>query len=1395
MKKHVLFFLLSLASLMLNAQQIAFPGAEGFGRFATGARYGSVYRVTNLNDSGPGSFRDAVSQSNRFVVFDVSGVIRISSRVVVSSNVTIAGQTAPGDGITIYGNAVSFSGATNSICRYVRFRMGIVGDSGRDAVGVANGTDMMFDHISVSWGRDENFSISSDGGALGRITIQNSIIAQGLHTHSCGGLIQTDNLGVTLYRNLYIDNHTRNPKVKGLNQFVNNVIYNWGGGGGYILGDSAGDSWATILNNYFVKGPAYYENGDHNGKYSPTAPYSRANENFQLYAAGNYYDDNTNGILDGSLSQQADYGPAYWVPDLNSWNPLKPIPEQHPQIESEHASAIDAYSWIVANAGATLPKRDPVDEYLIDELTSLGERGTIINRESYLNLPNTVGVIFGAPQLTDTDQDGMPDAWETANGTDPNVNDAMTIAANGYANIENYCNSITEPIAFLRYPHNVEIELSDPQTAVLTWANTETQATEIILEKSTDRFTYTTVATLAADATTATVAVTADVPAYFRLKTTDGTRESLYSDVVKIYDDVTRPGGGTPGGTLNFLPQEGSYYRILNYGSTAYNSSANFSGAPKYLTVTPGGAIGSTATFEWDNPALVWEIKEDASGNGTFSIQNVGSEKYFASVSEGNVTQASDTENGGYSLEYAQDELPSQAGVSEPIAFYRLHSGADQFRPREFTEQWFWANGSVNRADMLFTLVPVDSEALSLFTGNLRDLILVATILANDAQIGPDLLQYPAEAKDDLLLAVATAQVFADNIDYSTTEQNEIDNATNLLQNAIENFNAQQNRRFSGYDPAKTYTLFSYGTASNSSTATAAMATARRYLAAIPNHDGTLDSLVYLVGKSENELAAGAVDLLQSQENAQWTLTASTEVPGLVSVQNKATGTYLQIGSFLSATPVEIYPHYQKSDNGNQAYSLQVSSAGAQYLNVGMPDEGGSGGPLEIADGYTDRTRLRWIFSETSIELAIENLDRVIAQSITLSESVQVGSQVLHYPAEAKQSLDDAIAFAQAFRDALNAASTQVDVAAAAKELEDAVQVFRATQIRTFADHDPEMVYTIFSYGTAPNNSTAAASPATARRYLATIRNFNNTRDSLVYFVGKSDNQIAAGETDEIQAQENAQWLIEASDTQTGFFVVKNKATGAYLQIDNYLAEAPAEIYPYYQKNDNGKHAYSLQVSDTNTRCFNVGNLNGSTGALAFANPADRTRLRWVFDEAPDTGLPVSWVSFTGTEVENQVHLNWVTASEINHRHFEVERSQDAIEFTKLGIVLPNESKRYRFTDEAPMARNYYRIRQVDYSGDVSFSVIISVDLKRRAEGLVRFMSNPVRQNLTIAYQPDITHPLKVSVYSMSGVLLKTVPVVATETTTLDLSALSGGLYVVKVEGKKQAESKLIVKD
>lgn len=429
---------------------VAFPGAEGFGRNATGGRGGDVYRVTTLEDSGEGSLRDAVSQPGRIVVFDVAGVINLKSVLVLNSDLTILGQTAPGDGIVLYGNRISASGATNVICRYIRVRMGRNGPSGQDAMGIASGENMIFDHISATWGRDENFSINSN--TTRNITIQNSFIGQGLQNHSCGGLMQTTaENGITLFRNLYIDNKTRNPKVKGLNQFINNVVYNWGSGTAYDMGGgSEGLSLTSIEDNYFIKGPVvnWQEVRLDDGSLelqlvpmNPSRPFTGGNENFSAYYTGNFYDHDKDGTLNG----------VEIIPETNweeycSGSPifLSSRPNVFPAIEQQ-TNAEEAYAWIVENGGASLPARDQVDSYLIEELTSLGTKGTIIqNERDTQQYPlGGVGEINVGEKPLDSDGDGMPDSFEDEHDLDKNdPTDATKLANNGYMNIENYVFSI-----------------------------------------------------------------------------------------------------------------------------------------------------------------------------------------------------------------------------------------------------------------------------------------------------------------------------------------------------------------------------------------------------------------------------------------------------------------------------------------------------------------------------------------------------------------------------------------------------------------------------------------------------------------------------------------------------------------------------------------------------------------------------------------------------------------------------------------------------------------------------------------------------------------------------------------------------------------------------------------
>lgn len=400
-------------------QVLAFPGAQGFGRFAVGGRYGEVVHVTNLNDSGAGSLRDAISQPNRIVVFDVGGVINLQSRLIFRNNQTIAGQTAPGGGITIYGDGTSFSAASNTIVRYVRFRMGINGGSGQDTITMANGHDVIWDNCSLSWGRDGNFDLNQSSGAeLYNLTLQDSIVAQGLQTHSTGGLVNTR--GTSIIRSLYIDNNSRNPKANGTLQFVNNVIYNWVVSG-YILGDTSGRSDGAMIGNFLIAGPET-NGGTLN---SPTPSYN-------IYAVDNWYDSNKDGSLNPRLLGQGDYGTATWWTTPSVEYP--PVPAM---------SAQDALQHVINNAG-TSHWRDEVDRYVINELTSWGRVGRTISNESSLGIPNNVGNIPGGTAPLDSDRDGMPNTWEQQMGLNPNNSaDAFQDADNdGWVNLEEYINSL-----------------------------------------------------------------------------------------------------------------------------------------------------------------------------------------------------------------------------------------------------------------------------------------------------------------------------------------------------------------------------------------------------------------------------------------------------------------------------------------------------------------------------------------------------------------------------------------------------------------------------------------------------------------------------------------------------------------------------------------------------------------------------------------------------------------------------------------------------------------------------------------------------------------------------------------------------------------------------------------
>lgn len=431
-----LLFLISCLISELYSQTLAFPGAVGFGKNVTGGRAGSVYHVTNLNDSGTGSFRDAVSVANRIIVFDVSGYITLKTAVSAKSNLTIAGQTAPGEGIGFRGGKISFGKQSNIIIRHIRIRPGSEVASNEDVgINLVDAHDVIVDHCTVEfapWNNIGGVSTNSSVTPVNNVTFQNCLIANPTY-QQFGAHIESPNANWTWAYNIFANSHNRNPLDKVNDIFINNVLYNCDAG--YTTHTSTKFNH-DIINNYFVSGPGSGSN----------FPWYQIDKNQSIYYSGNLKDGNKDGLLNGSTTTP------YWYQGTGTvltaaWSTeTKNIPTY---------SAATAFRYASSVAG-TFP-HDEMDRLVMSQVRTLGSgtTGTGVNTagpnsgfytsQTQTGLGNNgYGTIATGTLPTDTDGDGMPDFWEKTFNLNQSANDAMTKSADGYANIEKYINWLAD---------------------------------------------------------------------------------------------------------------------------------------------------------------------------------------------------------------------------------------------------------------------------------------------------------------------------------------------------------------------------------------------------------------------------------------------------------------------------------------------------------------------------------------------------------------------------------------------------------------------------------------------------------------------------------------------------------------------------------------------------------------------------------------------------------------------------------------------------------------------------------------------------------------------------------------------------------------------------------------
>lgn len=447
-KTYQFITVLFLVHTINYGQQLAFPEAEGFGKYATGGRGGLVYKVTNLNDDGEGSLRKGIVKSGaRTIIFEVSGTIELQKNLDINKgDLTILGQTAPGEGITIKGYPVTIK-ADNVIVRYIRFRMGDTNAIEGDALGCRNTNNVIIDHCSISWGTDENASFYNNKNFTFQWCIISEALNRSVHkkgAHGYGGI--WGGVNVSFHHNLITSNNSRNPRFSGSsttenseNEFVdfrNNVIYNWGENS--IYGGEKGTY--NIINNYFKPGPATADSKK-NRIVEPYEPYGK------FYVNGNF----VNGY-DAISKNNWNGGVQCANPEATKLNTEISISKN---IKTDSAS--EAFESVLKQSGASL-FRDAVDARIVHNT----REGSANYKNGIIDSQDNVGgwpILKSEKAKLDSDEDGMSDDWEIQNKLDPKTNDAIlnTLDKN-FTNIEVYSNAFVNVTSKKKVVNGVEFD-------------------------------------------------------------------------------------------------------------------------------------------------------------------------------------------------------------------------------------------------------------------------------------------------------------------------------------------------------------------------------------------------------------------------------------------------------------------------------------------------------------------------------------------------------------------------------------------------------------------------------------------------------------------------------------------------------------------------------------------------------------------------------------------------------------------------------------------------------------------------------------------------------------------------------------------------------------------------